>query len=295
MKVFCVELETGLQGKQGATGVVGPIGASGATGPQGATGAASTVEGPIGSTGATGPVGLTGATGADSFVAGSTGATGPIGPTGSTGLTGSTGSAPYNYRGAWDNFTYYSLYDAVTHLGSLWWLPATGGWTVGGPPPGYNWELLVSAGDIGATGSTGVSGLTGSTGIAGPTGSTGPTGPAGSTGPTGLIGLTGSTGLTGATGPIGPTGITGSTGVSGATGPVATPTFAWDLTSASGSDLTTLAVNGFVVSDVPSLYQVTIDGVHQHSDAYLVNSGVITFSETVNAGSKVEVKRPKLI
>jgi hypothetical protein len=76
---------------------------------------------------------------------------------------------PYNYRGAWDNFASYSLYDAVTHLGSLWWLPATGGWTVGGAPPGFNWQLLVS---VGATGATGAAST-----VSGPQGETGATGP----------------------------------------------------------------------------------------------------------------------
>jgi hypothetical protein len=79
------------------------------------------------------------------------GTTGDAGPKGDT---GDTGPMPYNYRGAWDGYANYSLYDAVTHQGSLYWLPATGGWTVGGAPPGYNWELLVSKGDTGDTGKT---------------------------------------------------------------------------------------------------------------------------------------------
>jgi len=89
------------------------------------------------------------------------GTTGDAGPKGDT---GDTGPMPYNYRGAWDGYANYSLYDAVTHQGSLYWLPATGGWTVGGAPPGYNWELLVSKGDTGATGTQGAKGDTGDTG-----------------------------------------------------------------------------------------------------------------------------------
>jgi hypothetical protein len=63
------------------------------------------------------------------------------------------------------------------------------------------------AGNVGATGPTGVTGATGPTGVTGDTGATGPTGP---------------TGVTGATGPTGVTGATGPTGVTGATGPGAT-------------------------------------------------------------------------
>jgi hypothetical protein len=152
---------------------------------------------------------------------------------------------PYNYRGEWDNFASYSLYDAVTHLGSLWWLPATGGWTVGGAPSGYNWELLVSAGATGATGAAST--------------------------------------------------VSGPQGATGATGPVATPAFAWDLTTSSGVALETLSINGFTTDDIPALYHVSIDGVNQHSDAYTLTGGILTFSETVDAAANVEIKRPKLI
>jgi hypothetical protein len=76
---------------------------------------------------------------------------------GEPGAQGETGPMPYDYRGAWDGFTSYGLYDAVTYQGSLYWLPATGGWTIGGAPPAYNWELLVSKGDTGEQGETGKS------------------------------------------------------------------------------------------------------------------------------------------
>ena len=83
--------------------------------------------------------------------------TGPAGP------TGATGPMPFNYRGAWDNFATYSVRDAVSLNGSLWWLPQTGGWTVGGAPPGYNWELLLASekGDTGDQGPQGPQGTAG--------------------------------------------------------------------------------------------------------------------------------------
>jgi hypothetical protein len=71
--------------------------------------------------------------------------------------------------------------------------------------------------------------------------------------------------------------------------------FAWDLTTATGSALTTIAVNGFATSDVAALYHVSVDGINQHADAYSLSAGVLTFSETVNASSKIEIKRPKLV
>jgi hypothetical protein len=39
--------------------------------------------------------------------------------------------------------------DIVSLNGSTWILPTTGGWTVGGAPPGYNWVLFTSVGDTG--------------------------------------------------------------------------------------------------------------------------------------------------
>jgi hypothetical protein len=71
--------------------------------------------------------------------------------------------------------------------------------------------------------------------------------------------------------------------------------FAWDLTTSSGVALTTLAINGFSTNDIPALYHVSIDGINQHAGAYTLSNGVLTFSETVGAAAKVEIKRPKLI
>jgi hypothetical protein len=71
--------------------------------------------------------------------------------------------------------------------------------------------------------------------------------------------------------------------------------FAWDLTTSSGAALETLSINGFTTDDIPALYHVSIDGVNQHSDAYTLTGGILTFSETVDAAAQVEVKRPKLI
>jgi hypothetical protein len=83
--------------------------------------------------------------------------TGPAGP------TGATGPMPFTFRGTWDNFATYSVGDAVSLNGSLWWLPQTGGWTVGGAPPGYNWELLLASekGDTGDQGPQGPQGTAG--------------------------------------------------------------------------------------------------------------------------------------
>lgn len=71
--------------------------------------------------------------------------------------------------------------------------------------------------------------------------------------------------------------------------------FAWDLTTSSGVALETLSINGFSSDDIPALYHVSIDGINQHADAYTLSSGVLTFSEAVDAAAKVEIKRPKLI
>ena len=82
-------------------------------------------------------------------------------------------------------------------------------------------------------------------------------------------------------------------GDTGATG--AAQSFAWDLTTSSGTALTTLSINGFSTADIPALYHVSIDGINQHADAYTLSSGVLTFIEAVDAAAKVEIKRPKLI
>jgi hypothetical protein len=153
---------------------------------------------------------------------------------------------PFNYRGEWDNYALYNLHDAVTLDGSLWWLPETGGWTVGGAPPGYNWQLLVSKGDTGPqgpqgnegpqgekgdTGDTGPQGIQGAQGNAGPQGVQGAKGDTGDTGLQGIQGIQGNTGPQGATGPqgiqgpkgdtgdAGPQGIQGATGEAGPQGP----------------------------------------------------------------------------
>ena len=93
-----------------------------------------------------------------------------------------------------------------------------------------------ATGPQGATGSTGPQGATGPTGATGeqgPTGSTGSAGPQGTAGSQGATGATGPQGPTGATGPQGPTGPTGATGPQGATG-VAGPTGATGATGATG-------------------------------------------------------------
>jgi len=53
---------------------------------------------------------------------------------------------PPNYRGEWDNFTYYGQDDVVSVSGVYWKLTGLGGWTVGGAPGlGYGWTLLAPA------------------------------------------------------------------------------------------------------------------------------------------------------
>ena len=163
---------------------------------------------------------------------GGQGESGPSGSTGATGETGNTGpqgTVINSFKGAWDGYYYYTLGDIVTYppnSESLWILASTGGWTVGGAPPGYGWAILASQGatgatGIGETGVTGPTGLTGETGVTGPsgfgeTGVTGPSGATGPQGPTGDMGPTGNSGgdgQTGATGPVGETGVTGPTGL----------------------------------------------------------------------------------
>ena len=50
---------------------------------------------------------------------------------------------PPNYRGEWDNFTYYGQDDVVSVSGVYWKLTGLAGWTVGGAPGlGYGWTQL---------------------------------------------------------------------------------------------------------------------------------------------------------
>jgi len=184
----------------------------------------------LGPTGETGPAGDTGPAGPT----GSTGEAGPTGPTGAQG-TGVTilGSYPNEAAliaahptyttppAAWDNFAYYGLYDLVTAGNQVWILAGTGGWTVGGAPPGYNWapytqpqngDSYLVAGNLYVWSSNTNSWINVGS-IQGPTGSTGPTGPEGPEGPTGPQGeqgFVGEQGLQGNEGPTGPTGATGT-------------------------------------------------------------------------------------
>jgi hypothetical protein len=142
-------------------GPQGEPGEPGSTGPAGSTG-------PKGDQGDPGPQGEAGPKGD----AGDQGDPGDPGPQGEAGPQGPTGPAPFVMRGAWDGYTVYGVGDAVTHNGSLYWLPTTGGWTIGGAPPAYNWELVVEKGDQGETGEAGAAGDTGPQGEAGPPGTT---------------------------------------------------------------------------------------------------------------------------
>jgi len=258
MKILCVELETGLQGKQGATGAVGPIGASGATGPQGATGAASTVQGPTGSTGpagATGVIGLTGATGADSFVAGPTGATGVTGLTGATGAN-SVIPGPTGVTGATG--------PASTVLGPQGATGATG-------------PASTTPGPQGSTGATGPASTT-----PGPQGATGATGPASTTpGPQGSTGATGPTSTT--LGPQGSTGATGQAGVADKYYGTSTTT----LTVGNGSKtLTTQAGLSYSLGQ-PITIAYAGNGEHMHGvvASYNQTSGVLVADISHHTGN----------
>jgi hypothetical protein len=144
-----VSAGAGPQGPQGEPGEPGSTGPAGSTGPKGD-------QGDPGPQGEAGPKG-------DAGDQGDPGDPGPQGP---------TGPAPFVMRGAWDGYTVYGVGDAVTHNGSLYWLPTTGGWTIGGAPPAYNWELVVEKGDQGETGEAGATGDTGPQGETGPPGTT---------------------------------------------------------------------------------------------------------------------------
>jgi hypothetical protein len=156
--------------------------------------------------------------------------------------------------------------DAVTHQGSLYWLPTTGGWTIGGAPPGYNWALLVAKGDQGETGETGEAGATGDTGPqgeAGPAGPQGDTGPQGATGPQGPQGEAGPQGSQGPTGPQGETGPPGTTTWAGITDKPSTFTPSshthGNVTNAgaigSTPDQIAITTTGGVLTTTPTLYE----------------------------------------
>jgi len=51
---------------------------------------------------------------------------------------------PKKYRGDWSGSINYGLNDVVSYTGYLWILASTGGWTIGGAPPGYGWEILTN-------------------------------------------------------------------------------------------------------------------------------------------------------
>ena len=291
---FSILGATGSTGPQGPSGLASTVaGPQGDTGVQGPSGVPSTVSGPQGATGATGPTstvsgpqGATGATGADSTVAGPQGATGVTGPAGVSDKYYGTSTTTLSVGNGTKTLTTqaglsYSLGQPIT-------IAYTGnGEHMHGVVVSYNQTTGVLVANISqhtgnGTWSNWVVNLEGVAGVAGATGATGPastvSGPQGATGATGAVST-----------------VSGPQGSTGATGPVATPAFAWDLTTSSGIALSTLSINGFSTADIPALYHVSIDGVNQHSDAYTLAGGILTFSETVDAAAQVEVKRPKLI
>jgi hypothetical protein len=204
--VTATTVSTSASAGQGPQGNAGATGATGAPGPannltigtvaSGAT-AAATITGsaPNQTLNLTLPKGDPGEPGEP----GPKGDAGDQGEPGDPGPQGPTGPAPFVMRGAWDGYTVYGVGDAVTHNGSLYWLPTTAGWTIGGAPPAYNWELVVEKGDQGETGDTGPQGIPGDAGPAGDTGPQGIQGPQGEAGPAGETGPAGTTSWSGIT------------------------------------------------------------------------------------------------
>ncbi|WP_237155563.1 carbohydrate-binding protein, partial [Oryzibacter oryziterrae] len=130
-------------------------------------------------------------------------------------------------RGTWSASKSYGVDDVVVYNGSAWRAIAASGANKNKIPssnPTF-WELLVSKGDTGPKGSTGLQGPKGETGPKGDTGAAGPKGEAGTAGPKGDTGAAGPKGDTGAAGPQGLKGDTGAAGPqglkgdTGATGP----------------------------------------------------------------------------
>lgn len=244
--VSATAVSTTASAGQGPQGPQGEPGEPGSTGPAGSTG-------PKGDQGDPGPQGEAGPKG-DAGDQGDPGDPGPQGP---------TGPAPFVMRGAWDGYTVYGVGDAVTHNGSLYWLPTTGGWTIGGAPPGYNWELVVQKGDQGEAGEAGATGDTGPQGEAGPAGPQGDTGPQGATGPQGPQGEAGPQGSQGPTGPQGETGPPGTTTWAGITDKPSTFTPSshthGNLTNAgaigSTPDQIAITTTSGVLTTTPTLYE----------------------------------------
>jgi hypothetical protein len=140
------ELPAGQAGAIGAKGETGATGPTGPTGPTGETGA----TGPQGETGATGPKGETGGTGP----AGANGADGPQGPKGPKGDKGDG----FKWRGEFvcDGTTVYAPGDVISYQGSMWVVAGSSG--IGGcvNPPNAPWQKMVSKGDTGAPGISGL-------------------------------------------------------------------------------------------------------------------------------------------
>lgn len=303
--------QQGIQGIQGVQGIQGNVGATGSTGPAGAVGASGLSV--TGSTGATGPQGPSGLA---STVAGPQGDTGIQGPAGAAGSVGANAALTFNYRidlsgeqnletepqqqeirfaGGVDPTTATQLLVSkdslnLSALGSLFLSIEKGtlfltSQTQPNTFVAYDFSEVQDGAGIFANHVVFQIAMVSQFNILADDD---------------LISFgIAVEGQIGATGPQGPSGlastVAGPQGSTGATGPVATPSFAWDLTTSSGVALETISINGFTTADVPALYHVSIDGINQHADAYTLSSGVLTFTETVDAAAKVEIKRPKLI
>jgi hypothetical protein len=147
-------------------------------------------------------------------------------------------------------------------------------------------NIVNQAGEVGATGATGIQGEVGDTGSVGATGVPGPAGEVGATGATGVTGDAGATGetgpigVTGATGVQGPVGVTGATGAQGETGPVGVTGATGATPAVGGSDTQVLFNDGGAIGgDAGLTYNKTTDA--------LTIAGANTAASLIPTGSSV--------
>lgn len=105
-------------------------------------------------------------------------------PTGAQGPSGAT------WKGAWSSTTSYTFGDVVSYNGSSY--VSNAGETTGDQPDisTFEWLLVASKGDTGATGDQGPAGADGATGPAGADGTNGTDGTDGTQGPSGVVSVT---------------------------------------------------------------------------------------------------------
>jgi chitodextrinase len=122
------------------------------------------------------------------------GDTGIAGPQGAQGATGASGLAGLTNRGAWSSTVTYTVGDVVYYSGSSYSGKTSANVNNTPNTSVANWDLMVSQGQIGIQGATGLQGIQGATGlqgIQGPQGAPGAQGVAGTQGATGLQGIPG--------------------------------------------------------------------------------------------------------